>query len=109
MTIARDTRRVDILCYRLSLSQKLLGGILQYQKLHGIVNEAMEKLEADVGPLTGLPVKRARGIVNRLSSGQEIQKLCASALESLDSVLSNTKCNGIFLLSSFFVFRYFSI
>ncbi|KAI3827625.1 hypothetical protein L1987_01705 [Smallanthus sonchifolius] len=89
MTIARDTRRVDILCYRVSLSQKLLAGTLQYQKLHNIVNEAMEKLEADVGPLTGLPVKRARGIVNRLSSGQKIQKLCALAVESVDSVLSH--------------------
>lgn len=90
MMIARDTRRVDILCYRVSLSQKLLGGTQRYQKLNEIVNEAMEKLEEDVGPLTGLPVKRARGIVNRLSSGQEIQKLCAFAVESLDSVLSNT-------------------
>ncbi|XP_024960559.1 VIN3-like protein 2 isoform X2 [Cynara cardunculus var. scolymus] len=90
MTIARDTRRVDILCYRVSLSQKLLKGTLRYQKLHEIVNETMEKLEADVGPLTGLPVKRARGIVNRLSSGQEIQRLCGFAVESLDSVLSNT-------------------
>ncbi|KAI3754654.1 hypothetical protein L1987_54441 [Smallanthus sonchifolius] len=89
MTIARDTRRVDILCYRVSLSQKLLARTQKYQKLHEIVNEAMEKLEADVGPLTGLPVKRARGIVNRLCSGQEIQKICASAVESLDSVLSN--------------------
>ncbi|KAK9076806.1 hypothetical protein SSX86_005140 [Deinandra increscens subsp. villosa] len=89
MTIARDTRRVDILCYRVSLSQKLLAGTLRYQKLHQTVNEAMEKLEADVGPLTGLPVKRARGIVNRLSSGQEVQKLCAFAVESLDSLLSN--------------------
>ncbi|KAM0036598.1 putative fibronectin type III, oberon, PHD finger domain, vernalization insensitive 3 [Helianthus debilis subsp. tardiflorus] len=89
ITIARDTRRVDILCYRVSLSQKLLVGTVKYQKLHDIVNEAMEKLEADVGPLTGLPVKRARGIVNRLSSGQEIQKLCAFAVESVDSVLSN--------------------
>lgn len=104
MTIARDTRRVDILCYRVSLSQKLLAGTLRYQKLHEIVNEAMEKLEADVGPLTGLPVKRARGIVNRLSSGQEIQKLCALAVESLDSVLSNTTFIGI-LISLFLSIR----
>ncbi|KAL8265208.1 hypothetical protein R6Q59_023338 [Mikania micrantha] len=95
MTIARDTRRVDILCYRVSLSQKLLTGTLKYQKLFDIVNEAMEKLEADVGPLTGLPVKRARGIVNRLSSGQEVQKLCAFAVESLDSVLSNTTFDDV--------------
>lgn len=100
MTIARDTRRVDIMCYRVSLSQKILAGTLRYEKLHEIVNEAMEKLEAEVGPLTGLPVKRARGIVNRLSSGQEIQKLCAFAVESLDSIPSNQIINGIFFSSS---------
>ncbi|KAL4554512.1 hypothetical protein LXL04_039343 [Taraxacum kok-saghyz] len=91
MMIARDTRRVDILCYRVSLSQKLLGGTIRYKKLAEVVNEVMEKLQAEVGPLTDLlPVKRARGIVNRLSSGQEIQKLCAFAVESIDSILSDT-------------------
>ncbi|XP_071737125.1 VIN3-like protein 2 isoform X2 [Rutidosis leptorrhynchoides] len=99
MTIARDTRRVDILCYRVSLSQKLLVGASRYGKLHEIVNEVMEKLEADVGPLTGLPVKLARGIVNRLSSGQEIQKLCAFAVETVDSVPSNTTINDPSILT----------
>lgn len=89
---AKDTRRVDILCYRVSLSQKLLAGTKCYQNLHDIVNEAAMKLEADVGPLTGLPVKQARGIVNRLSSGPEVQRLCAFAVESLDLVLSGTFC-----------------
>ncbi|XP_057767287.1 VIN3-like protein 2 isoform X2 [Salvia miltiorrhiza] len=89
LVVARDTRRVDILCYRLSLSQKILAGTKHYQHLFRIIDEAVEKLEEDVGPLTGLPVKKARGIVNRLSSGPEIQRLCASALESLDFMLSN--------------------
>ncbi|XP_011069923.1 VIN3-like protein 2 isoform X1 [Sesamum indicum] len=88
LVVARDTRRVDILCYRLSLGQKILGGTKHYQKLCGIIDEAVEKLEDEVGPLTGLPVKKARGIVNRLSSGPEIQRLCASAVESLDLMLS---------------------
>lgn len=87
---AKDTRRVDILCYRVSLSQKLLNGTEKYQKLFEIVDEAVKKLEADVGPLTGLPVKMGRGIVNRLSSGPEVQKLCALAVESLDSLHSNS-------------------
>lgn len=87
--MARDTRRVDILCYRLSLSQKLLAGTKHYQHLCETIDGAVKKLEEDVGPLTGLPVKKARGIVNRLSSGPVIQRLCASALESLDSMLSN--------------------
>lgn len=87
---AKDTRRVDIMCYRISLSQKLLVGTKCYQKLNDIVNEAAKKLEVDVGPLTGLPVKQARGIVNRLSSGPEVQRLCAFAVESLDLMLSGT-------------------
>ncbi|KAH6819286.1 hypothetical protein C2S51_002889 [Perilla frutescens var. frutescens] len=89
LVVARDTRRVDILCYRLSLSQKILAGTKHYQHLYGIIDEAIKNLEEDVGPLTGLPVKKARGIVNRLSSGTKIQRLCASALESLDFMLSN--------------------
>ncbi|PSS01341.1 VIN3-like protein [Actinidia chinensis var. chinensis] len=90
---AKDTRRVDILCYRVSLSQKLLMGTKYYQNLCEIVDEAVKKLEAEVGPLTGLPVKKARGIVNRLSSGPEVQRLCAHAVESLDLMLSKTACN----------------
>ncbi|KAI3446639.1 hypothetical protein Pfo_003304 [Paulownia fortunei] len=89
LVVARDTRRVDILCYRLSLGQKILAGTKHYQNLYGIIDEAVKKLEEEVGPLTGLPVKKARGIVNRLSSGPEIQRLCASAVESLDLMLSN--------------------
>ncbi|KAK6127083.1 hypothetical protein DH2020_039167 [Rehmannia glutinosa] len=74
---------------RLSLGQKILAGTKHYQNLYGIIDEAVKKLEEDVGPLTGLPVKKARGIVNRLSSGPEIQRLCAFAVESLDLMLSN--------------------
>ncbi|KAF8400298.1 hypothetical protein HHK36_013595 [Tetracentron sinense] len=86
--IAKDTRRVDILCYRVFLSQKLLSGTEKYQKLFEIVDTAIKKLEAEVGPVAGLPVKMARSIVNRLSSGPEVQKLCAFAVESLESMLS---------------------
>lgn len=87
---AKDTRRVDILCYRVSLSQRLLAGTKHYHKLFEIVDQAVKKLEADVGPLTGLPVKMARGIVNRLSSGPEVQRICAFAVESLDTMLAET-------------------
>ncbi|XP_047950083.1 VIN3-like protein 2 isoform X1 [Salvia hispanica] len=101
LVVARDTRRVDILCYRLSLCQKILAGTKLYHNLCAYVDEAVSKLEEDVGPLTGLPVKKARGIVNRLSSGLEIQKLCASAVESLDIMLSErafvtpSNCNAL--------------
>ncbi|KAJ0788440.1 putative oberon, PHD finger domain, vernalization insensitive 3 [Helianthus annuus] len=90
MTTARDTRSVNILCFRVSLSQKLLSGTVRYENLHKIVNESIQKLKSDVGPLTDLPVKQARGIVNRLASGQEVQRLCALAVKSLDTLLSKT-------------------
>ncbi|XP_057979843.1 protein VERNALIZATION INSENSITIVE 3-like isoform X2 [Malania oleifera] len=89
LVVAKDTRRVDILCYRVSLSQKLLNGTKKYQKLYDIVDEAVNKLELEVGPLSGLPLKMGRGIVNRLSSGPEVQKLCALAVGSLDVMLSS--------------------
>ncbi|KZV46964.1 hypothetical protein F511_35505 [Dorcoceras hygrometricum] len=89
LVVARDTRRVDILCYRLSLGQKMLDGTKLYQNLYEIVNGMVKKLGEEVGPLTGLPVKKARGIVNRLSSGPEIQRLCSFGVESLDLILSN--------------------
>lgn len=89
LVVARDTRRVDILCYRLSLGQKILMGTKHYQNLYRVIDKAVKMLEEDFGPLTGLPVKKARGIVNRLSSGPEIQRLCASAVESLDLMLSS--------------------
>lgn len=92
---AKDTRRVDILCYRVSLSQKLLKWTEKYQKVSEIVDEAVRKLEADVGPLTGLPVRMGRGIVNRLSSGPEVQKLCGLAVESLDFLRSDTFLNPL--------------
>ncbi|PIA26179.1 hypothetical protein AQUCO_09600026v1 [Aquilegia coerulea] len=105
---AKDTRRVDVLCYRVFLSQKLLFGTNKYQKLNEIVETAAKKLEAEVGPIAGSPVKMARGIVNRLSSGPDIQKLCASAVEALDLMisantqrhLSNTKTRDSSLVSS---------
>lgn len=95
MVMAKETRRVDILCYRVSLSQKLLKGTNRYQILYEIVDEAVNKLEAEVGLLTGLPVKMGRGIVNRLSSGQEVQKLCASALEFLDSMRTDANLQSL--------------
>ncbi|XVE71834.1 hypothetical protein DITRI_Ditri10aG0183300 [Diplodiscus trichospermus] len=91
---AKDTRRVDILCYRVSLGQKLINGTEKYRKLSEIVDEAVEKLEAEVGPLAGVPVKMGRGIVNRLSSGPEVQKLCTSAVELLDKLLCDTTSNS---------------
>ncbi|KAJ0985080.1 hypothetical protein J5N97_003436 [Dioscorea zingiberensis] len=87
LMIAKDARRVDVLCFRVSLSHKLLNSTEKYRSLHEIVDDAMKKLEAEVGPLNGIP-NMARGIVNRLSVGAEVQKLCANAIAALDSMPS---------------------
>lgn len=91
LMVAKDTRRVDILCYRISLSQKLLAGTKKYRNISEIVDNAVKKLEEEVGTLTGDPVTKGRGIVNRLSSGQEVQRLCASAVGSFDSMISSSQ------------------
>ncbi|KAF6156478.1 hypothetical protein GIB67_011279 [Kingdonia uniflora] len=50
LMMVKDTRRVDTLCYHVSLSQKLLFGTKKYQKLIEIVKIAAKKLETEVGP-----------------------------------------------------------
>ncbi|XP_006845650.2 protein VERNALIZATION INSENSITIVE 3 [Amborella trichopoda] len=88
LVVSKEARRVDVLCYRVSLCLRILNGTEQYRELHALVDTAAKKLEAEVGPLNGVPIKMARGIVNRLSSGAEVQKLCAHAIELADSLLS---------------------
>ncbi|KAG2310784.1 hypothetical protein Bca52824_022341 [Brassica carinata] len=82
--VAKETRRVDVLCYRVSLGQKLLRGTRKYRYLLELMDEAVKKLEGDVGPA----IKMARGIVTRLSSGSQVQKLCSLAMEALDKMVS---------------------
>ncbi|CAO2841762.1 unnamed protein product [Amaranthus hypochondriacus] len=90
LLIAKDTRRVDILCYRIFISKKLLAGTKKYQKPSDAVDDAIKLLEEEVGTLTGVPVKNGRGIVNRLSSGQEVQRLCTYAVDLFESMHHQT-------------------
>lgn len=88
MKVAKETQRVDVLCYRVSLGQKLLRGTRKYRYLLELMDEAVKKLEGDVGPLSGCAMKMARGIVQSLSSGTQVQKLCSLAMEALDKMVS---------------------
>lgn len=86
--VAKDARRVDILCYRIFLSYRLLYGTSGFKELHQVVEEAKAKLEKEVGPVDGVSAKMARGIVSRLSIAGDIQKLCSAAIEKADKWLS---------------------
>lgn len=89
LVVATEARRVDILCLRLSLSYKILAGSNKYKELLKIVESAVTALENEVGPLDQASATLDRCIVNRLSCGIEVQKLCASALEAFDSMMAS--------------------
>ncbi|XVF49226.1 hypothetical protein PTKIN_Ptkin03bG0251700 [Pterospermum kingtungense] len=97
LSIAKDARRLDVLCYRTYLSYRLLDGTSRFKELHEFVKDAKAKLEKEVGPVNGVSAKMARGIVSRLSVSSDIQKLCSLAIEKADEWLvtmsnTNPKC-----------------
>lgn len=97
LTVAKDARRVDSLCYRIYLSFRLLDGTSRFQELHEIVKVAKTKLETEVGSLAGVSAKMARGIVSRLSVAGEVQALCNAAIQKADEVsatLSGASLDG---------------
>jgi hypothetical protein len=87
LVIAKDARRLDVLCHRIYLSHRILVSTEKYLVLHDIVDTALKKLEAEVGPLSGAP-NMGRGIVSRLTVGAEVQKLCAQAVDAVESLFS---------------------
>ncbi|XP_075492750.1 VIN3-like protein 1 [Primulina tabacum] len=89
LSVAKDARRVDALCYRIFLSFRLLDGTSRFCELHEIVKEAKAKLEADVGPVDGVSAKMARGIVSRLSVAAVVQNLCSLAVDKADEWISS--------------------
>ncbi|TVU43281.1 hypothetical protein EJB05_09736, partial [Eragrostis curvula] len=91
LAIAREARRVDVLCERLSLSNKMVKGSEHYMELVNIISSAVKTLEKEVGSaLDQVSAIMGRGIVNRLSCGADVQKLCSCALEIVDSAVDNT-------------------
>ncbi|KAJ6849272.1 VIN3-like protein 1 [Iris pallida] len=93
LAIAKDARRVDVLCYRIFLSFRLLDGTSRFKELHEIVENAKAKLETEVGPVNGVSAKMARGIVSRLSVARDLHRLCSLAIEKADDRL-RTICNS---------------
>jgi hypothetical protein len=89
LVVAKEARRVDILCHRIYVSYRLLEGTSCHKELHDIIEDAKAKLECEVGPLDGMSAKMARGIVSRLSGGSDILKLCSLAIQRADEWLSS--------------------
>ncbi|MCO5611336.1 hypothetical protein L7F22_065589 [Adiantum nelumboides] len=90
LIIAKDARRVDTLCQRLSLSYRLLDGTYKHKPLHELVKKAVLKLEDEVGVITEGPTKFARGLVNRLSASSEVLESVHLALEEAEALDKET-------------------
>ncbi|PKA65269.1 VIN3-like protein 1 [Apostasia shenzhenica] len=88
LMVAKDARRVDILCYRVSLCHRLLEGTSRFKELHKFVEDTMMMLEAEVGPVNGVSARMARGIVGRLSVASDVHNLLSSAIEKAEEWLN---------------------
>ncbi|KAJ1421309.1 Oberon, PHD finger domain [Sesbania bispinosa] len=93
LLVAKEARRVDILSLRISLAHRILVGTEVYKEVQKIVETALKLLENEVGPLDHVYARMTRGIVSRLSSGAEVQKLCNTAVECFDSKFSDLFSN----------------
>lgn len=89
LLVAKEARRVDILCSRIYLAHRILLGTEVYKEVHKIVEAALKLLNNEVGPQDQECLRMTRGIVNRLSCGAEVQKLCSYAVELFDSMFPN--------------------
>ena len=85
LLVARDARRVDTLCQRLSLCRRLLMGTHKHKEFHELIEKAIQKLEDEIGPVMEGSSKFVRGLVNRLSSSAEVLQLISSALGKADT------------------------
>ncbi|PIN06479.1 hypothetical protein CDL12_20959 [Handroanthus impetiginosus] len=90
LIIAKDARRVDVLCHRIFLSYRLLDGTSKFSELHEFVRDAKAKLETEVGLVNGVSARMARGIVSRLSVAADVQRLCSLAVEKADELMAST-------------------
>ncbi|CAK7347267.1 unnamed protein product [Dovyalis caffra] len=111
LLVAKEARRVDVLCQRVLLGYRMLTGTEKYKELQKSMETALRLLKNELGPLDLVCSKMARGIANRLSCGAEVQKLCASTVEAFDSMFADNYhayleqneliCKFLLIVSSF--------
>lgn len=88
LAVAKDAHQVNVLCYHISLSYRLLNGTVKFKELHKIVEDAMGMLETEIGPVSGVST-RVRGNVRRLSVVSDVQKLCSLAIMKAEEFLNS--------------------
>ncbi|KAJ7518396.1 hypothetical protein O6H91_21G067000 [Diphasiastrum complanatum] len=91
LLIAKEARRIDVLCHRLSLAHRLLQGTFKYKDLHVNVHVAAESLQKEIGPFGEAGTKLVRGIVSRLSNAALVQSNIDKALTNLEILHTEPK------------------
>lgn len=89
LAVAKDAHQVNILCYRISLSYRLLNGTVKFKELHKIVEDAMGMLETEIGPVSVVSTRMVRGKVSRLSVVSDVQNRCSLAIMKAEEFLNS--------------------
>lgn len=89
LKIASDSNRVDALCYRISLSYRLLNGTSKFRELHKFIEDLKANLEMEVGPINLTTGKMFRPYVCRLHAASRLQAMCKLAMRKAEELLSS--------------------
>ncbi|XP_010535995.1 PREDICTED: VIN3-like protein 1 [Tarenaya hassleriana] len=89
LVIAKTSRRLDTLAYKINLSCRLLDGTLKFKELHEIVKDAKAKLDSEIGPTDMESASKLHGLVGRLSVAAHIRKSCSLAIGKADELLAH--------------------
>lgn len=85
LSAAKDARTFDIFQYRLLLSYRLLKGTNRHRDVHGPIEQAVKKVDAELSQLATGSLQRLRCNENMLSCKEEVQRLINLALEKADT------------------------
>lgn len=99
LSAAKDARTFDIFQYRLLLSYRLLKGTNRHRDVHGPIEQAVKKVDAELSQLATGSLQRLRCNENMLSCKEEVQRLINLALEKADTrglASGATKHAGLF-------------
>lgn len=86
LKIAMDTARVDILCYRIFVSYRLLNRTSRFRELHKFIEDMKAAIETELGPIKDAAAKASRAHVGRLQAASQVQSLCKLAIRKAEEL-----------------------
>ncbi|KAI3451423.1 hypothetical protein Pfo_008088 [Paulownia fortunei] len=92
LKIAKDVHRVDVLCYRIFLSYRLLDGTSRFKEIHKLITDLKAELEIELGPLNDAAAKMSLGHASRLQAASRAKTMqtCPSLNTRLEQKSNQT-------------------